>query len=209
MVLSLLLPAAALAQAGSGKAAPASASPAATQAAPKPPGASTAPAARPSPAADAKPSAIDPSKEADIRKLMDVVGAKSMTTDLMRNMVDNMKPVLSNSLPPGDYRAKLIDLFFDKFLARANVEFPKLEDSAVSVYDKYLSDEDIKGLIQFYQTPLGQKTLTVLPKIVVEMQQNGQKLGQQIGQESMMEVLSEHPDLAKQLDEAGKAAGSR
>lgn len=201
MILGLLIPVAAFAQASTSKTAPA------PQAAPKPPaGSEAAPA---SPAAAAKPPAIDPAKEADIRKLMGVVGEKSMTTELLRDMSANMKPVLTNSLPPGDYRDKLIDLFFEKFLASANKEFPKLEESAVSVYDKYLSDEDIKGLIQFYQTPLGQKTLTVLPKVMVEMQQEGQKLGQQIGQQSMMEVLAEHPDLAKQLEDAAKAAGSR
>lgn len=145
---------------------------------------------------------VDPAKEADIRRLLEITGAKSLTSQIMASMKDNLKPVLTNSLPPGDYRATLIDLFFDKFMARADAEFPKLLDAAVPIYDKYLSADDIKGMIQFYQTPLGQKTLSVLPQITAAMQGEGEKLGERIGRESMMEVLSEHPDLAKALADA-------
>jgi hypothetical protein len=152
------------------------------------------------------PSGIDPAKEADIRQLLEVTGAKSLMMQVMSDMETNLKPALTSSLPPGDYRAKVIDLFFDKFMARANIEMPKLVDAAVPAYDKYLSDEDIKGLIRFYQTPLGQKTLSVLPQVTAEMQAQGEKLGQRLGRETMMEVLSEHPDLAKALEDARTAA---
>jgi uncharacterized protein len=156
----------------------------------------------------AEPSAkIDPGKEADIRQLLDVVGTKSLMSQVMGNMDKNLRPLLMNSLPPGDYRAQLIDLFLDKFMARANAEIPKLLDAAVPIYDKYLSGDEIKGLIQFYQTPLGRKALSVLPEITIDMQSEGQQLGQRIGQETMMQVLSEHPDLAKAMEDAGKAAG--
>jgi hypothetical protein len=91
-------------------------------------------------------------------------------------------------------------------MARANAEIPKLLDAAVPIYDKYLSDEDIKGLIQYYQTPLGKKALSVLPHIAIDMQNEGQKLGQQIGLETMLQVLSEHPELAKAMEDARTGA---
>jgi hypothetical protein len=158
------------------------------------------------PSAAAASSGIDPAKEADIRQLLEATGAKSLMMQVMSTMENNLKPALAGSLPPGDYRTKLIDLFFEKFMARASVEMPKLVDAAVPVYDKYLSDEDIKGLIQFYKTPLGQKTLSVLPQITGELQAQGEKLGERIGRESMMEVLSEHPDLAKAMQDARTGA---
>ena len=127
-------------------------------------------------------------------------------SEVMGNMDKNLRPILTNSLPPGDYRGKLIDLFLDKFMARANAEIPKLLDAAVPIYDKYLSDEDIKGLIQYYQTPLGKKALSVLPHIAIDMQNEGQKLGQQIGLETMLQVLSEHPELAKAMEDARTGA---
>jgi uncharacterized protein len=147
---------------------------------------------------------IDPAKEADVRRLLDVAGSRTMAVQMMAEMEKNIRPLLTNSFPPGEYREKLIELFFEKFHSKADSE--KVLDLAVPVYDKYLSDEDVKGLIQFYSTPLGQKAVNTLPKLVSECTQAGQKWGEQLGRESMMEVLSEHPELKTALQETQKAA---
>jgi hypothetical protein len=170
----------------------------------------SAPSRRPEPAqtetgaAPAAQSTIDPAKEADIRRLMHLTGSADLIVQVMTRMEANMRPVLVRALPPGEYREKLIDLFFEKFQAKASPE--RFLALAVPVYDKYYSDEEIKGLIQFYQTPLGQKTITVLPKLMGELQAAGGRLGEQLGRQSMSEVLAEHPDLAKALDDAKAAA---
>ena len=166
---------------------------------------SSAPAAgqtRPATALPAQ-SPIDPAKEADIRHLLDVTGARSLANQTMANMENSIKPMMTNALPPGEYRAKLIDLFFTKF--QAKVDTQHLVDLAVPIYDKYLSDDDIKGLTQFYQTPLGQKTLTVLPKLLGECQEAGRKWGSDVGRQSMLEVLAEHPELEKAMEDQQKA----
>jgi len=147
---------------------------------------------------------LDPVKEADIRQLMEVTGGKAMVQQVMSEMEKNMKPLMVSSLPPGDYRDKLIDQFFLKFHSKADIQ--QLLDLAIPIYDKYLSDEEIKGLINFYKTPLGQKTLSVLPKLMGEMQTQSMNWGQNLGRESMQEVLAENPDLAKALQDAAKAA---
>lgn len=79
---------------------------------------------------------------------------------------------------------------------------------AVPIYAKYFSVEDIEGLTKFYQTPLGKKTLSVLPQTVIEMQTASMQLGQKVGRESMEEVLTEHPDLKKALEDAAAAPGN-
>jgi hypothetical protein len=124
----------------------------------------------------------------------------------MAEMEKNIRPLLTNSFPVGEYREKLIELFFEKFHSKLDSE--KLLDLAIPVYDKYLSDEDVKGLIQFYSTPLGQKAINTVPKLVSECTRAGQKMGEQLGRESMMEVLSEHPELKKALEETQRAAQS-
>jgi uncharacterized protein len=143
---------------------------------------------------------INPAKAADIQHLLELTGMRSMMAQTVSSMEENLKPAIVDSLPPGDYREKLSDLFFEKFNSMLDVQ--RLIDMAAAAYDKYLSDDDIKGLIQFYQTPLGQKTLTVLPQLTAELQADGTKLGQEVGQEAMTEVLAEHPDLAKALRDA-------
>jgi hypothetical protein len=162
-------------------------------------------AAPESPAADRQTQTkIDPAKATDIRQLMDVTGTKAAMVQMMDTMGDSIKPLMVRSLPPGDYRQKLIDLFFAKFKSKADMQ--QLLDSILPLYDKYFSDEEIKSLIQFYQTPLGQKTAKVMPKLMAESQALGSKWGETLGRESMIEVLSEHPELEKAMEDAKKAA---
>lgn len=149
-------------------------------------------------------SKIDPAKEAAIRQLIDMTGGANTVNQVMDGMQKNMKPMMANILPPGAYRDKLVDLFFERFRSKADIRV--LVDLTVRTYDKYLSEEDIKGLIQFYSTPLGQKTLNVLPKLMVELQGESLKWGQDLGRQSMQEVLSEHPELRKALEDASQSA---
>jgi len=121
----------------------------------------------------------------------------------MGTMEKAMKPLLMDSLPPGEYRKKLVNLFFAKLQAKADGQ--SLLELAIPLYDKNLSHEEIKGLIQFYQTPLGQKAVSVLPKLTAELQEEGRKWGENIGRQSMIEVMSEHPDLAHAMEDAQKA----
>jgi len=121
----------------------------------------------------------------------------------MGTMEKAMKPLLMDSLPPGEYRKKLVNLFFAKLQAKADGQ--SLLELAIPLYDKNLSHEEIKGLIQFYQTPLGQKAVSVLPKLTAELQEEGRKWGENIGRQSMIEVMSEHPDLAHAMEHAQKA----
>ncbi len=155
-------------------------------------------------AAPAGKAKMDSAKEADIRRLLDLTGVKALVAQTMDGLEKSIKPLVANSLPPGDYREKLIDLFFVKF--RSKTDGQHLLDMAVPIYDKYFSHEEIRGLIQFYGTPLGQKTVSVIPQLMGELQEEGRKWGGDLGSESMQEVLAEHPDLLQALEAAEKAS---
>jgi hypothetical protein len=49
--------------------------------------------------------------------------------------------------------------------------------SITPIYEKYLSDDDVKALIVFYESPLGQKVITVLPQIMREAFEDGAARG--------------------------------
>jgi hypothetical protein len=154
--------------------------------------------------APSKPAAkVEPQKEAAIRKLFEVQGTRKALQEVIAGMTDTMRPTLTKSLPPGEYRDKLIELFFQKF--QANMKLDDLLALNIPVYDKYFSMEEIAGLTQFYQTPLGQKVSSALPKIAVEIQAAATKMGEELGRRSMLEVMAEHPELEKALEDA--AAG--
>jgi uncharacterized protein len=147
---------------------------------------------------------IDPAKEAHIRQLMDITGAQNTAAEMMASMEKNLRPTLNQALPPGAYRDNLIDLFFAKFNKKADSH--QLLDLIVPIYDKYFSDEDIAGLIKFYQTPLGQKSSHLLPNVMNESMSVGRKWGERLGRESMVEVLAEHPEIKKELEDAKQPA---
>jgi hypothetical protein len=155
-------------------------------------------------AAPAAQTKIDPAKETDIRKLLDITGAKTLATQTMDAMLKSIKPLLAGNLPPGEYREKLIELFFEKFHSKTDPQL--LVDLVVPIYDKHLSHEEVKALIQFYETPIGKKTLSALPAIANESREAGEKWGAAVGQDCMREVLAEHPDLAHAMEAAGKKA---
>ena len=119
----------------------------------------------------------------------------------MDSMANTIRPLMTNSLPPGEYRVRLVDLFFVKFQSLADAaQF--LDSSAVPIYDKHFSDDEIRGLIKFYETPLGQKAVSALPQVSNELREAGKTWGEQVGRQAMLEVLAEHPDLAEALKAA-------
>src|SRR5437763_1129174 len=121
---------------------------------------------------------------------------------MTESMETNIKPLMTNAFPPGEYREKLIDLFFAKFQSKADMR--ELLNIAVPAYNKYYTHEEVLGLIEFYSTPLGKKTISVMPNLMGELQEAGRKWGEGLGRDSMIEVLSEHPELEKALEAAKK-----
>jgi hypothetical protein len=88
----------------------------------------------------------------------------------------------------------------------AKADSNTLLDLAVPEYDKNFTREEIRGLIQFYESPLGKKAITVVPQLMAELQTKGRKWGEDLGRQSMLEVLAEHPEFEKQMEEAQKSA---
>jgi hypothetical protein len=145
----------------------------------------------------------DAAKDASIRKLLDLTGASKLMSQTIGSMTSTMRPLILSSLPAGEYRERLVDLFFERF--QTKLDAATLVNLIVPIYAKHLSRDEIEGLIQFYQTPLGQKTLSVLPQIMNESQLAGKEFGEKAGRESMMEVFQEHPDLRQAVETAAAA----
>jgi hypothetical protein len=148
---------------------------------------------------------VDPEKEAMIRRLFEVQGTRKQMGEVIAGLSATMRPVLARSLPPGEYQNKLMDLFFEKF--QAGMKNDDLIELIVPIYDKYFSKDDVAGLTQFYQTPLGKKLNSVAAQLAIETQTAASKMGEELGRRAMLEVLAEHPDLEKAIEDA--AAGPK
>ncbi len=70
---------------------------------------------------------------------------------------------------------------------------PELRKRTIELYNENFTEEEINELIEFYETPLGQKTLTALPAIMGETLQLSMKLAQKhvgIFQEALTKILA-------------------
>jgi uncharacterized protein len=136
---------------------------------------------------------IDPAKKAEILKFMELTGMTKVSQNLAAQMVDQMRPAILRSLPPGGRSEEIVDAFSQKFKARVSAD--SLTNLMIPVYDKYLSREDLEGLIQFFQTPLGQKMIRITPQISKESYKIGSDWGQQTALEVIHEMTEQYPEL--------------
>ena len=145
---------------------------------------------------------IGSAKEAAIRKLFEVSGIKESMKSTMAAALNNMRPTLTRMLPPGEYQGKLIDLFIERFQQKVKVD--DIVELIVPIYDKYLSMEDVDALTKFYQTPAGKKALSTMTQVMVECATVSEKYGEDAGRQAMIEVIAEHPEIQKAIEEASK-----
>src|ERR1700752_3246791 len=69
---------------------------------------------------------IDPAKQADIRRLIELTGGKKIASQFMGMMENTIKPSVTNSLPAGEYRSKLVDLFFERLHSKVEAQLVDL-----------------------------------------------------------------------------------
>jgi len=81
-------------------------------------------------------------------------------------------------------------------------EFGKLDFTDITrmLYDKYFTNDEIKGLIAFYETPVGRKAAQVLPRLSTEAMSRGEQLGQEASQKAFQHLIEEFPDLQKTMN---------
>jgi uncharacterized protein len=147
-------------------------------------------------------SKVDPAKEADIRELMDVTGAKDLGQQIMSAGIEQFRASVTDS-QPDNARAKQ---FADAFAARFERNFDphSLTETVIPIYDKHLSREDLRELLAYYQSPFGQRMLKVLPQVARESQVAGFTLGQKAAQQTMEELKTEYPEFVPNSSEEEK-----
>ena len=150
-------------------------------------------------------SALDPQKEARIRELMEVTGAKDLGQQLIEAGMEQFRSTVQDS-QPNNPRAKQ---FVDAFVARFQKHFDpdSLTERVIPIYDKYLTTDDLKGLLDYYHSPLGQRMLKALPEVTRESQATGFALGQKAAQETMEELKADFPEFTGTTEEDKRPGG--
>ncbi|MBL4674653.1 MAG: DUF2059 domain-containing protein [Mucilaginibacter sp.] len=109
--------------------------------------------------------------------LLKVTNADSL---FKQSMNTTLKQASTNI--PEDKRAKFIEVM-NTFVAKY-ISWDQLKDQMAAIYAKEFSAAELKGLITFYNTPLGKKLLLKQPTLLSK----GAELGQQLLQSHQVEL---------------------
>ncbi len=171
-----------------------------TPAAPAAPAKSTQTPAAPAkaPAATASASKIDPAKEAAIRHLMEITQTSKMGDNIDSYFEGRVRSVVSEALGP-ERTTKFMATFSQKLVVAAPSS--AVLDAMVPIYAKAFSMEEIQGLVQFYDSPLGQRIVKVMPQVEEDSQNAALQIGNNATLAALQSMTDEYPELKQMLQD--------
>ena len=130
------------------------------------------------------PQSVNVKKADDIIKLLRMTGSlkigEMMGTVVINQMMSVVK--MTNQTIP-DSVIEIIRQEVNQLISEEVEKEDGLLSILIPIYDKYYTHKDIKELIKFYNTPLGQKLIKTLPAVTQESMLAGQKWGAALGPE--------------------------
>jgi hypothetical protein len=138
---------------------------------------------------------IDPVKEADIRALLELVGARDQIQDSVKLTAEQYREKLLLTVQNNDQGQVFVNTVISQYEKNFNVD--QVTDRLLVLYDKHYADDEIKGLLQFYGTPLGQKAAAEGPKIAREIQETTRATASQAAKDALAEVKQENPGVGQ------------
>jgi hypothetical protein len=140
-------------------------------------------------------SSIDPVKAADIRSLMELVGARDLVQDGANNAIEQSRDKLLATVPNNDKGQAFVNAFSASYHKRFDAD--QMTQQLVGIYDKHFTEDEIKGLLQFYGSPLGQKVAAEMPKIGRETQAAVRAASTKAAREALAEVKQQNPQVGQ------------
>jgi uncharacterized protein len=164
-------------------------------------------APKPAPAADQStaPAAakIDPAKEAAIRHLMDITQTSKLGDNMATYISGQVRTFMSRSIDPQTL-PKFMDSFNQKFAASAPPQ--NVTDAMVPIYDRAFTTQEIHDLVQFYESPLGQHVVKVLPQVLQDSQNTAAKIDQEAALNVLRGMSNDYPQLKSMLPDSNQPA---
>ncbi len=137
--------------------------------------------------------------EASHRKAVEDLLAVTQVDKAYNQMIDMMIDAQTKQLPPA-VAAPFKDTvknFYAKYMS-----WDAIKEDFMKVYMENFTEDELKQITAFYQTPVGQKTIKELP----QMMQQGMQRAQQRLQAHMPELQQELTEIAKKGAASGGAA---
>ena len=149
-------------------------------------------------------SSIDSAKEADIRSLMELLGARDLVQDGANTVLEQSREKLLATVPNNDKGQSFVNAFAASY--QKKFDAGQITNQLEEIYDKHFTDDEIKGLLQFYGSPLGQKVAAEMPKIGRETQAAIRAANAKAAKDALAELKQQNPEI-KQSARLGNGQG--
>jgi uncharacterized protein len=150
---------------------------------------------------------IDPAKEADIRSLMELVGARGVVQDAAAKNAAQIRENLVATMPASDRGHEFVDAFVADYQKKFHTE--DVTSQLVGIYDKHFTDDEIKGLLQFYGSPLGRKYAVEMPKITSEIQAANHAVSTRVAKDVLQDLPNEYLGIGSQASSSKPQAAAQ
>lgn len=125
-------------------------------------------------------------KRADIERLLHISGAMTVGQQMGGAIVVEMTKVLRQARP--DIPQHVLDMLVEEVNAVMAERLPGMATMMVPVYHRNFSAAEIKELLRFYGTEIGQKAVRVMPQLMNESLVVGQQWGKSVAPEVQRRV---------------------
>ena len=134
---------------------------------------------------------IDPAKDADIRALLELVGARDQVQDSVRQSAEQYRERLLATVPGNEKGQMFVNTTIDEY--EKKYDFDRVNEQLLLLYHQHYTAEEIKGLLQFYGSPLGQKVAAESPKIFREIQEATRAEAAKAVKDALQEAKQQNP----------------
>lgn len=118
-------------------------------------------------------------KRADIERLLAMTNALAMGKQMAAMVVTNLTQALQKARP--DIPQAALNVLPAEVAAVFDENMGSLKEEIIPIYHKYFTAAELKEMIRFYSTDLGQKAIRVMPALMQEGMAAGQRWGQSLG----------------------------
>jgi hypothetical protein len=139
---------------------------------------------------------INQEKLADIRSLLELMGVRDIVADAENKGLEQFRTNLTATAPNNQRGQEFVGAFVTAYQQKFNPD--DVSDEVAAVYDRHFTGQEIKGLLQFYGSPLGQKYAAEMPRVSFETQAATRQLSGRVAREVLKELRKQYPGVAAQ-----------
>jgi len=133
--------------------------------------------------------AMDQAKHDDIKALLQLTGALNTAQTVVNSVVPQMLGLIRTANP--SISQELIDQAVKDSQDEIKKAIPEFVEPMITVYDEHFTGDEIKQILAFYRSPIGQKLIAKQPELVQQGMVAGRAWGKMVGERLVARLRAE------------------